>query len=195
MKKTQDRYALAIVDMQNDFVLTDAPFCIAGAFNTIPRIQEALEAFRRAQWPVFHIVREHRNDGIDVESIRAESFLKNTKYAIRGTKGCEIVEALEPQKGEYRIVKKRFSAFMQTEFDFILRRLDINHLVVCGTQYPVCIRTTVFDAIAYGYQVTVLTDATSAQTPEVADANIRDMSTLGVHCVTVSEFIASRFTQ
>ena len=78
MKKIQDHYALAIVDMQNDFVLTDAPFCIAGAFNTIPRIQEALEAFRRAQWPVFHIVREHRDDGNDVESIRAESFLKKT---------------------------------------------------------------------------------------------------------------------
>ena len=188
MKKRKDRYALAIVDMQNDFVLPDASFCIAGAFNTIPRIQKVLEAFRKAQWPVFHIVREHRDDGMDVESIRAEHFLKNTKYAIPGTKGCEIVEALEPQKGEYRIVKKRFSAFMQTEFDFVLRRLGINHLVICGTQYPVCIRTTVFDAIAYGYEVTVLIDATSAQTSEVADANIRDMKNIGVRCMTVAEF-------
>jgi nicotinamidase-related amidase len=39
---------------------------------------------------------------------------KNTRYAIPGTKGCEIVETLKPREGEYRIVKKRFSAFMQT---------------------------------------------------------------------------------
>ncbi len=184
-----DKYGLVIVDMQNDFVLPGSPFCIAGAYDTIAKIQEALEAFRKAKMPVFHIVREHRADGSDVEVTRVQGFLKEAKYAIPGTEGCEIVEALKPLEGEYRIAKQRFSAFMHTELDFILRRLGITHIVVCGTQYPVCIRTTVFDAIAYGYQVTLLTDATSAKTPEVAEANIRDITHIGVRCVNVSEFL------
>ena len=192
MKTTPDTYGLVIVDMQNDFVLPGSPLCIAGAYETIPRIQEALEAFRKAQWPVFHIVREHRPDGSDVEITRVQGFLKGAKYAIQGTKGCEIVEPLQPREGEFRIAKQRFSAFMHTELDFILRRLGIIHIVVCGTQYPVCIRTTVFDAIAYGYQVTVLTDATSAKTPEVAEANIEDMRNIGVRCITVSQFLGDR---
>ncbi|MDY6954250.1 MAG: isochorismatase family cysteine hydrolase [Thermodesulfobacteriota bacterium] len=180
---------LVIVDMQNDFVLPDSPLCIAGAFDTIPKIEEALETFRKGQKPVFHIVREHRADGSDVEITRVDGFLKEARYAVPGTRGCEIVEALQPLEGEYRIAKQRFSAFMHTALDFILRRLGISHIVVCGTQYPVCIRTTVFDAIAYGYHVTVLTDATSAQTPEVAEANIRDMKVIGVRCITLSEFL------
>jgi len=186
---TQDKFALVIVDMQNDFVLPGLPFCIAGAHDTIPRIRKALEGFRKARWPVFHMVREHRADGSDVEITRAQGFLNTATYAIPGTKGCEIVEALQPREGEYRIAKQRFSGFMQTELDFILRRLGITHIVVCGTQYPVCIRTTVFDGIAYGYRVTILTDATSAQTPEIAEANIRDIKNIGVHCTTVSEFL------
>ncbi len=189
MKKTPDRYGLVIVDMQNDFVLPGAPFFIEGAYETIPRIQEALEQFRTAQRPVFHIVRGHRPDGSDVEITRVEGFVKGTKYAIPGTRGCEIVEPLQPREGEYRIAKQRFSGFMHTEFDFMLRRLGITHLVVCGTQYPVCIRTTVFDAIAYGYHVTVLTDATSAKTPEVAAANIEHMRNIGVRCITLSQFL------
>lgn len=189
VKTSLDNCALVIVDMQNDFVLPDSPLCIAGAYVTIPKIQETLEAFRKAKKPVFRIVREHRADGSDVEITRVHGFLKEARYAIPGTKGCEIVEAVHPLEGEYHIAKQRFSAFMHTELDFILRRLGVSHIVVCGTQYPGCIRTTVFDGIAYGYHVTVLTDATSAQTPEVAEANLWDIKNIGVRCITVSEFL------
>ncbi|MDM8522532.1 isochorismatase family cysteine hydrolase [Desulfococcaceae bacterium HSG8] len=178
---------LIIIDMQNDFVLPNSPFCVAGAYNTIPEISEILKVFREMQWPVFHVVREHRADGSDVEITRVKKFLEK-KYCIPGTKGCEIIDALKPVPGEYRIVKTRFSAFMKTELDFILRRSDISHIVICGTQYPVCIRTTIFDGVSYGYHVTLITDATSAETPEIAETNIRDIKNIGVECLTVAEF-------
>ena len=53
---------------------------------------------------------------------------------------------------------------MNTELDFMIRRVGATHLVVCGTQYPYCIRTTIFDALSYGYPVINITDATSAKT-------------------------------
>ena len=185
------RHGLVIVDMQNDFVLPGAPAEVAGAASTIPRIREVLEAFRKLGWPIFHVYREYREDGSDIEVTRWKEFMEGRKYGVPGTKGCEIVTELTPQPGEYRIMKNRFSAFMNTELDFMLRRLGISHVAVCGTQYPNCIRTTVYDGVAYGYQVTLLTDATSAKTPEIAEANIRDMQEIGVHCVTVEEFLAS----
>jgi nicotinamidase-related amidase len=182
-------YGLLIIDMQKDFVLPGAPACIAGAFDTVPVIARALDFFRQKGRPVFHVVREHRADGSDVESIRLDRFLDNHACAVAGTPGCEIVDPLVPLPGEYRIVKKRFSAFMNTELDFMLRRLGISHLAVCGTQYPTCVRCTIFDAAAYGYQVTLLTDAASAQTPAIAEANIRDIQNLGVTCLTTGRFI------
>jgi nicotinamidase-related amidase len=184
------KYTLLIIDMQKDFVLPGAPAQVAGAYATIPFIQQALLCFRKKKWPVFHVVREHREDGSDVESFRKEQFLEK-KYAVTATPGCDILDEIQPLPGEYRIVKKRFSAFMNTELDLILRRLGILHLVISGTQYPTCIRATITDAAAYGYDVTLLTDATSAQTQEIAEANIRDIRNLGVSCVTTDQFTKS----
>ena len=105
------------------------------------------------------------------------------------TEGCEIVDQLSSRIGEYRIVKNRFSGFMNTELDFMLRRLDVSHIVVGGVQYPNCIRATIYDGVSLGYQVTLVTDATGAQTEEVARANIYDISNIGVDCITTDQFL------
>lgn len=193
MDKNKEAYALLIIDMQRDFVLPGAPAQVAGANATIPHIQQVLQLSREKTYPVFHVVREHRADGSDIEAFRRKDFLEKQTYAIPGTPGCEIVDELKPLPGEYRIVKKRFSAFMNTPLDFVLRQMEIHSLVICGTQYPTCIRASIFDAIAYGYDITLLTDATSAQTPEIANANIRDIRGLGVTCLSTRQFIAENF--
>lgn len=180
--------ALLIVDMQNDFVLPGAPAVIDGAFATVPRVAEVLAWFRREGHPVFHIVREYREDGSDIEMTRREAFLAGPSYVVPGSKGSEIVEALAPRAGEHRIVKPRFSAFFATELELILRRLGIGRLVICGTQYPNCIRATAFDGISYGYETVVITDATSASCQEVAEGNIRDMRNVGIRCVSFDGF-------
>lgn len=65
------------------------------------------------------------------------------------------------------------------------------HLVVCGTHYPNCILTTILDAVACGYRVINIIDATSAQTPEIAEANILDIWNIGVECLMLDEFLSS----
>ena len=102
-----------------------------------------------------------RADGSDIEITRREAFLAGPQYAVHGTPGAEIVDGLAPAPNEYRIVKPRFSAFFGTKLDLILRRLGVAEVVLCGTQYPNCIRATAFDAISLGYQTFIITDATS----------------------------------
>ncbi len=181
--------ALIIIDMQNDFVLKDAPQCIGGALKIIPNLKEVLHSFRVQKQPVFHVYREYRADGSDIEHTRLEDFLNNQKYCVPNTKGCDIIDEIYPIDGEFRIVKNRFSGFMNTELDFILKRLNVKNIVVCGIQYPNCIRATVFDGIALGYDVTLVTDATGAKTPEVAEANIFDMKNIGVKCIDTKLFL------
>lgn len=184
-------YVLLIIDMQNDFVLPppEGKARGRGALETVPRIAGALEYFRRNRCPVYHIIRQHSPDGSDVERFRRESFLANGGYTLPGSHGSEIVEPLKPRPGETVIIKKRFSGFMNTPLDLMLRNLDNPHLVICGTQYPNCIRMTVFDAVSLGYPVTLLTDATSAHTREIAENNIRDIREIGVSCITLEEYI------
>lgn len=108
-------FALIIIDMQNDFVLPSSPFHVAGAQATIPSVRKLLDIARSREWSVIHVVREYRRDASDVERPRAKDFLERGGYSISGTPGAEIVEELTPLEGEVRIVKQRFSAFMQTD--------------------------------------------------------------------------------
>jgi len=184
--------ALIIVDMQNDFVLPNAPQCVKGAMSVVPNIEKVLYAFREKSLPIFHVYREYRADGSDIEKTRLADFMAHQKYCVPHTHGCEIIEPLAPLEGEYKIVKNRFSAFMHTELDFLLRRLEVGHIVVCGIQYPNCIRATVFDGVALGYDVTLLTDATAAQTDEIAKANIVDIRNIGVRCIDTKQIISEK---
>ena len=46
--------ALVIIDMQNDFVLPEAPLCVKGAQATVPTIQKLLDRARAEGWRVIH---------------------------------------------------------------------------------------------------------------------------------------------
>jgi len=178
--------ALLIIDMQNDFVLEAKPLRVAGASAVIPRIQCVLAEFRKRSLPVFHILRVHRPDGSDVEIIRQELFRKQP-FAVAGTPGAAVIHELGPHPGEYVLTKTRMSAFIGTELDLMLRTLGVTTLVVCGIQTPNCIRTTVFDGIAYNYPVVLVDDATGAASEEVHRANVRDMANIGVKIVKAGD--------
>ncbi len=178
--------ALLIIDMQNDFVLEGKPLKVAGAQAVIPKIQSVLAEFRKRSLPVFHVLRVHRPDGSDVEITRKELFAKSP-FAVEGTRGAAVIDDLAPLKGEYVIPKIRMSAFIGTELDLVLRTLGVSTLFVCGIQTPNCIRTTVFDGIAYNYPVVLIDDATGASSEDVHRANVRDMQNIGVRIIKTAE--------
>lgn len=180
--------ALLIIDMQHDFAVPGGACEVPGAHATIPNIRKVLTRFRECSWPVFHIIREYRADGSDVELSRQAAFAVKP-MVVPNSPGCRIVPGLEPIEGEYRIVKQRFSAFMATELDLILRRKMITHVVVSGTQLPFCLRTTLFDGLSLGYQMTLLTDGSSSRTPEIHRANIQDIQDVGIECITIAEYL------
>jgi len=183
------QFALLIIDMQNDFVLDGAPLRVAQAQTVIPKIFEILRRFRAGNQPVFHVLRVHRRDGSDVEIIRQDLF-KNHPFAVEGTPGAQVVDELFPLQTEYVIHKTRMSAFIGTELDLMLRTIGVNDLVITGIQTPNCIRTTVFDAIAYNYPVTLIEDAVGAKNDTIHKANVEDMKNIGVRIMKTHEFLS-----
>jgi nicotinamidase-related amidase len=91
------RHALFIIDMQNDFVLDNAPLRVAQARLVIPKILQILGKFREGNNPVFHILRVHRRDGSGVEIIRQDLF-KKQPFAVEGTSGAQVVDELVPAR-------------------------------------------------------------------------------------------------
>jgi nicotinamidase-related amidase len=183
------RSALLIIDMQNDFVLDGAPLKVAQARTVIPKILEILRRFRAGNQPVFHVIRVHRKDGSDVEIIRQDLF-KNHPFAVVGTHGAQVVDELLPLENEYVIPKTRMSAFIGTELDLMLRTIGVTDLVITGIQTPNCVRTTVFDAIAYNYPVTLIEDAAGAKNDTIHQANVEDMKNIGVRIMKTQEFLS-----
>lgn len=177
------RTALLVIDMQKDFVLPGAPAQVAGALATVPAIRRLLDRARGEGWRIIHVRRAHRADGSDAELFRRQAFREGRGICVAGSPGAEPVDGLEELPGETVLTKLRFSAFLFTELDMLLRRLGVDTLVLCGTQYPNCLRATAVDALARDYRVILATDACSAQNEDVARANILDLSNMGAACV------------
>lgn len=183
------RNAFIIIDMQKDFNYPNAPFRVDCGMEALPYIEQALEATRKSNVPIFHVFRYYRANGVDCEITRYDAYKSKGFHGCTITEeGAEIIDSIKPIKGEYQVVKQRWSAFYNTELDMILRRLGVKQVVLAGVQTPNCIRGTVWDANSLDYEVIVLTDSTNAKTPEVHQANLFDMKNIGIKMMTTQEY-------
>lgn len=182
-----EQTALMIIDMQRDFVCEGGALRVAMAEATVPAIAAVLSHARRNNWMVCHIIRLHKPDGSDADRPRKHLFAHGGNgYCVIGSKGAEIVPELAPAKGEIIIAKTRNSAFFRTNLDRILRDNGVTDLIITGTQYPNCIRATANDAMSLDYRTIVVSDCCSAQTPEIAEANLLDMRNMGIEIISSS---------
>ncbi|XP_050232562.1 probable inactive nicotinamidase At3g16190 isoform X1 [Mercurialis annua] len=182
--------ALLVIDMQNDFVLEDGLMRVNGGKAIIPNVIKTVEVARQRDILVIWVVREHDPQGRDVELYRRHYYSAGKVPPVaKGTTGAELVDGLAIKEEDYKLVKTRFSAFMNTNLHSLLQTEGIKNLVFAGVQTPNCIRQTVFDAVALDYQdVIVVVDATAAATPEIHSANIIDMKNIGVATPTLQEW-------
>lgn len=181
--------ALLIIDMQNDIAHGDGKLFIRDAAGRAGAMQSVLVAFREAGAPVIFACRSHRDDGWDVERPRTPLFEAGRGFCVEGTWGRLVIDPLTPEPGEPIVVKRRFSAFMGTELDMLLRRAGIERLVVMGASLPNSPRATIFDAISLDYEVTVVEDGIATASEETRMANLKDLQAVGVRVATADEVI------
>lgn len=181
--------ALVFIDMQNDIAHPDGRLFIRDAAGRIESMAQVLHAFREARLPVFHVVRSHRADGWDAERFRQPAFEGGRGFLLEESWGRQIVERLTPAEGEPIVVKRRFSAFMGTELDLLLRRARIERLAIAGASLPNSPRATIFDAISLDYEVIAIEDALATSNEDTRMANLTDLQAVGVRVATVDELV------
>ncbi|KAH6801474.1 Isochorismatase family protein [Perilla frutescens var. hirtella] len=185
--------ALLVIDMQKDLILPYSPASVKGGEAIVPNVIKAVEVARSRLIPIIWVVREHDPLGRDVELFRRHFYEEDKcKLVVKGSIGVELVDGLEIKSHDYKLVKTRFSAFLNTNLHLYLQGAGIKKLVVTGVQTPNCIRQTVFDAVSLDYhEVTVIVDATAAATPDIHNANVLDMKNIGVAAPTLEEWCKS----
>ena len=168
-----DRAAFVVVDMQNDFLAPDrpsirfgdsAPYSEEKRQRIIRNTKEVAAATRARGWPVVYVRVVRRADNLDDVHGRTarstRSLPEGVTHAAQGTWGAEIVDDLTPQPDDFVVEKKGASGFGLTGLHRLLRNLDVHRCLIAGGASTGCVHATTFDALALGYDVTVVADAT-----------------------------------
>ena len=187
------RPALLVIDMEKAFLEEASPLFIKQAKATLPACGKAVEEARKMGIPVFFVNRIYRENGSDVEFCRYDSWKAGGRCLAPNSTGVcsiEVPKELIPRKGDYSIIKPRFSAFFQTELDLILRRLQIDTILLAGTTTPNCIRATCYDGLSLDYNVVVFEDCCSSRSEAVQKANMEDMAYIGAKVVLGTDFLS-----
>ena len=82
-----------------------------------------------------------------------------------------------PVDGEYPMQKRRYSCFVATDLDLLLRGLRVDTLVLVGAMTNVCVHYTFVDAHQLDYHVHVVEDAVYGSDWDAHHAALRPWST------------------
>jgi ureidoacrylate peracid hydrolase len=166
--------ALIVVDMQNGFVSKDGSYDKLG-MNTsnyreiIPRLKDLIEFCRSKEIPIFYTEAVKEASGIDVltkiHNLLPKSRQERLKFpiCIRGTWDGLTIDELKPKEEEdHVVIKRRDSAFQDTELRVWLQSEGINLLVFAGIDTSICVETSLRDGFNIGYDVALISDATAS---------------------------------
>ncbi len=171
--------ALLIVDLQNDFVHPDGAYArgsqksaeIAALPERVKPVADALRA--KGGWVVstqFTLVPGKGGEPFISPHLKElRPFLGKGDFAPGGW-GHALVDTLQP--ADIVIEKVAYSAFYMTRLEWVLRKCDIQRLLVCGIVTNGGVASTVRDAHVRDFDVTVLSDGCAAFSPAVHDTAI-----------------------
>lgn len=77
--------------------------------------------------------------------------------------------------------KSTFSALADDGIRDALRMLNVEHLIVCGLETPICVYQTALDAMDAHFQVTILSDAVGARRPDDAAMCLESLARTGAY--------------
>jgi len=180
--------ALLVVDVQNDFC-EGGSLAVTGGASVAARIGRLLAAGDRGGYPVVAATRDHHIDPGDHFSDEPDFVDSWPHHCVVGTEGAEFHDALDPRpfdavfhKGEREAA---YSGFEGSTVDGEpladwLRDRGVDAVDVCGLAADYCVRATALDAVAAGFDATVLLDLTAAVAPDRIGATMQEFEAAGV---------------
>jgi ureidoacrylate peracid hydrolase len=164
--------AVLVVDIQNDWCHEDGAYAKAGNDvsifqKTVPKVEFFLTEARRYQVPIIHIPTTHSKwtDSPSWRSRLRKWSLDFTTFLHPGTWGADFYKII-PQADDHVIIKHRFSGFVNTELDLVLRSRGIRTIIMTGFASDVCVGYTGLHGFMKDYYVVLLDDCSATFTAE-----------------------------
>ncbi len=137
--------ALLLIDIQNiQLELLKAQ----GFENACGNARKILEEFRKTDLPVFHVMHAARIPAL-------EKIMPPEKIAHL----VQINEMVKPAQGEAVVKKTEINCFKGTELLDLLKKQNIEKLVICGMMTHICVDAAVRAGHDLGFEILVIHDA------------------------------------
>jgi ureidoacrylate peracid hydrolase len=182
--------AVIVVDVQNDFCHPDSPLAkdgrdLSAAQAMAPRLVRLIEDARKAGVPVIFI--QMINTDATTSEVALEQRLRSRPHADpsdyickEGSWGAGFYR-VSPLPGEVIVKKNRYSAFVDTNLDLVLRSMGIKTLIMTGVATNVCVESTARDGFMRDYYIVFAGDCSACYWPERHDATLENIAaTFGV---------------
>ena len=188
---------LVVVDIQEGGGMTADEAGIPvmpGHAERVEVAQRLLAAARSADLPVVFFQEVHRPSGVD---FGRELDGTEGVHCVEGQPGTDLEPSLRPildgSRPEFHLVKRRYSGFIGTEFDIVLRGLKADTLILIGGLTDVCVHYTFADAHQRDYYVRVVSDCVGGSSQKRHDASLDAMEYLQTGAVRSSADILDAF--
>ena len=172
--------ALIIVDVQNDFASPNGSAAqrgedVSASVAMVPRLVRLIDEARRVGLTVVYIKTTH-SDWTDTPSwIYRKSQQSALNTCREGTWGAEFYDGISPLPNERVVIKHRYSAFINTDLNTVLKAKGVESVLVTGIATNVCVETTARDAYMYDYYVTMVGDCAAAYDPKLHETTLENM--------------------
>ncbi len=144
--------ALVIIDMFTLFEFPEAGPVKPKAVEAARHIERLAKHFRKRCHPVIYANDNFANWQMDFKE------LVRLCLTAEGEPSA-IAQLLQPEHGDYFVLKPKHSAFLATPLTVLLAKLGVRELVIAGMTAESCITATCFDANAREYDTIVVQEA------------------------------------
>jgi ureidoacrylate peracid hydrolase len=193
------RTALVVIDMQKTFCEPGAPAEVPASRSIVGPINRLAEGLRGAGGTVVWCTHANLGHGAGsdwrnffdyfvADDVRARTI----ESLSPGGSGQAIWHELVVAPQDIRIFKNRYSALVpgSSHLERILRGLDIDTLLICGTKTNVCCESTARDAMMMDFKVVMVSDGTAALSDEEHRATLENIIQQFGDVMTTDEVLA-----
>ena len=170
---------LLVIDMQDEFVKPHwTPFWVPQATQIVKRVRRLIDYCRNKEIPVIFTAFAKTHYNLDRPKMGA--FMPNRYTNQTGAdppyfRDGRIWRELSPRDGEIVIHKPSYGAFFDTPLESILKNLEKDTVIICGTLTNFCCGTTARQAYERGLKVIVGSDVTATDDTELHRAELKTL--------------------
>lgn len=168
---------LVVVDIQKAAFDDDGSIpLMPGMVERMRRARGVIDAAREGGVPIVFLQESHRKTGVDYGREMDGDEDEHLREDWEGTKIAADEVGL--REDDYVIVKRRYSGFIGTDLQILLRGLKAETLVLIGGLTNICVHYTFADAHQSDYYCRVVEDCVAGSSIEAHDAALANMEYL-----------------